>query len=340
MKRSTLWVVTGLVFCYIILGASLVLAAERQNKLDLQFFTPLGLTHDVNQIVLKNFIEPVAAETNGRIKFNLRPAGELPYKGTEALDILRDKLVDMSYIIGPYVGGVEPLFDVPNYAYLVKSQNEVPAMLKVIRPVMEKTMAEKWNSVILIENVWPGQHVWSGTKIIKTVGEIKGMKIRSHGLVSTDLSVILGASPVTMTVADVYMAFSRGTVDGMWIAVTSAVPSKLHEVTKSILLMDAQFAYDAFAIRKDIWNTLSKSEQDTLTKAGERTTLALREFMFGHGADKLWEVVKARGIMVTALPDSEKGVLRDKVKPYWDKWAKQGGAESQSMLTELRKALP
>ena len=69
-------------------------------------------------------------------------------------------------------------------------------------------------------------------KPIRTLDDLKGMKIRTGGGPQPPTLRLLGATPVAISPPDVYTALERGTVDGLtfpWEAVKSF---KVDEVTK------------------------------------------------------------------------------------------------------------
>jgi TRAP-type C4-dicarboxylate transport system substrate-binding protein len=72
----------------------------------------------------------------------------------------------------------------------------------------------------------------TATKPIRTLEDLKGMKIRTGGGPQAATLKTLGATPVAISPPDVYTALERGTVDGLtfpWEAVDSY---KIDEVTK------------------------------------------------------------------------------------------------------------
>ena len=74
-------------------------------------------------------------------------------------------------------------------------------------------------------------------KPVKTLDDVKGLKIRSPGGHQTNYIKSLGAEPIFMPLGDVYMAMETGTIDGIVTCVPLVSPFKLHEVAKHAVVL-------------------------------------------------------------------------------------------------------
>ncbi len=67
---------------------------------------------------------------------------------------------------------------------------------------------------------------------VKTIADLKGIKLAVSSRTAAEVAAALGASPVTLTPTEVYQGLSRGVANGVVIAWTAVRTWKLYEVTK------------------------------------------------------------------------------------------------------------
>ena len=77
-----------------------------------------------------------------------------------------------------------------------------------------KVKPKEWDDYYpLIFSTGPSNVLYTLNKPVRTLEDVKGMKIRATGRIA-DIVKALGASPIPMDIGDVYEAFRRGVLDG------------------------------------------------------------------------------------------------------------------------------
>lgn len=112
-----------------------------------------------------------------------------------------------------------------------------------------------------------GEHIWSNVPI-RSVEDMKGVKIRSGGVASRSFK-ILGAAPVSMSGGDVYQALQRGVVDAAeWTTLTVNYGFGLHEVSKYVITpsYSGGSTYD-WVVNLEAWNSLSDHLKNVVNSA-------------------------------------------------------------------------
>ncbi len=96
-------------------------------------------------------------------------------------------------------------------------------------------------------------------KPVKTMEDLKGMKIRTIAGPSVDMLKALGAVPVVMPMPDVYMALQKGTLDGVMADWEPIQGFRFHEVAKYVTT-NTPFSYSLFTLimNKDKFNSLPR----------------------------------------------------------------------------------
>jgi TRAP-type C4-dicarboxylate transport system substrate-binding protein len=129
-----------------------------------------------------------------------------------------------------------PYLDVSQLPFLINSY-ELEAkvlQLKEFKALVEKANADlKDVRIITIGGDFGIRHFATIQKPIKTIADIKGLKIRSIGNPVIDEALkIVGANPVNITYIDLYSALQNKIIDGEEINVTSVSMQKHYEVIK------------------------------------------------------------------------------------------------------------
>ncbi len=180
---------------------------------------------------------------------------------------------------------------------------------------------------------------------VKTLEDLKGLKIIVTAPVQTKIVEKLGATPVFMPEGEVYTSLERGLADGRLHQWDGAVVWKGMEVTK-YRTGNANLALDVMhiAMNRDSWNSLPPDIQDIITgatgllwsrhlgmvfdRANNANLLVLQEYDKKVGnPDIYW------------LPDDERQRWVEAVTPIWDEWVQEmegKGLPGKAALEDLK----
>lgn len=167
-------------------------------------------------------------------------------------------------------------------------------------------------------------------KPIKSIADLKGLKLRTPSQMSARSISALGAVPVPMPITKLYNALARGTVDGVLVSPTVLHSFKIKEVTRYFASGIPFGSSPMFIVmNKKSWNKLSPAHKDIVNK----TTGA----QMGMTGGKIYDSEHERGMAFLAgskahnlirLPDAEvrkaSGMLSNLEKEIVQEWEKQG----------------
>ena len=295
-------------------------------------------------MALKPWLEQIEKATNGKLKFKVYYSQTLN-KGAATWNAVRDGIADVGWCFHAYWPGMTSLSDVISLPSLPFSTSEEAsaALWKLYEKFPSIREQYKENHILLLYTTDP-YFLITTKKQVKTLDDIKGLKIRMMGGPSTEMMKALGGVPVSVPMPENYMALQKGVTDGMgapWEAVNAF---RLYEVVKYYTTgTNFPVVYFSIAVNKKKWNSLPKDIQDALTNAGG---LKGAEFwgrnFFDTARGPCIAKAKNEGYEVNIYHLSKEEQARwlgVGGKPIWYSWInkmnKEGHPEAQEILDAL-----
>lgn len=206
--------------------SSLSLAGDKTYNIRFStWHVPAGA--DVQKLWIP-MLEEMKKRSNGRLDYTMYAGGALG-KGPDHYDIVKTGLSDMGYATLSWTPGRFPLTDV------LSSPISCPAKWKGAeagKAMHDRMLHSEFKGIkVLHINNCVMAHLWT-TKQVKSLEDVKGMKIRSPGGLQTRAIEALGGVPVFMPLGDVYLALETGVIDGVVTCPALVKAFKLYEVTK------------------------------------------------------------------------------------------------------------
>ena len=211
------------------LGAP-ALSGLAQQSVTLKFHTFMAPLSNVWLTMHKPWMDKVEKESGGRIKFEAYPAMQLGGTPVQLYDQARDGVVDIVWTLPGSTAGRFPRVEVFELPFIMTNAE---ATSKAYWEYIQTQAPDEFKEthVIALHVHGPGMF-HSATKLIKTPGDLRGMKVRGPTRQITKMLGALGATPVGMPLPGIPDALSKGTIDACVIP-WEVVPSiKVDELTK------------------------------------------------------------------------------------------------------------
>lgn len=104
-------------------------------------------------------------------------------------------------------------------------------------------------------------------KPIKSLEDLKGLKIRVSSRNVGDLLTAWGTSPVSMPITEVYNSMSTGVIDGVYTDASVLQSFKLNEVTQYVTKgMHSALSPQFLSMNRDSWEGLDEAGKAAMTK--------------------------------------------------------------------------
>ena len=187
-----------------------------------------------SSIAVTEFLRPWAAEvalrSGGRVTIQVYPAMQLGGRPGDLYGQARDGVVDIAWTLPGYSPGRFPLTEVFELPFVCSDAVATSAALTAFH--RQWMQGEYGDTRPLVFHVTAPGHLHTVTRQVRTLEDLKGLKVRAASQTAAAIVEALGAIPVGMPIPQAYEALSRGVVDGAYIPWTIMRPFRLHEVTR------------------------------------------------------------------------------------------------------------
>ena len=159
-------------------------------------------------------------------------------------------------------------------------------------------------------------------KQVKTLGDLKGMKIIAWNKTSVNVLNTLGANPILLPPTDSYLALERGMADGVLCPLAPIISFKISDAVKYTTICDLFLNGFWAGVGQDIWKSLSPKAQEAFKKTTGEVMAKQCGITLDQGAVKDAEKLSAKGYTFYVLPDAERQNWLAATKTLQDKWVK------------------
>ncbi|MFC1862648.1 TRAP transporter substrate-binding protein [Thermodesulfobacteriota bacterium] len=188
---------------------------------------PPPLDWDPFDFTTNEWMDTIERQTQGRVKFKRYPSETL-IKVTDQWDAVTGGVCDIGLVGVPMVHGQFPMtaaLRLPGFF-----ENAIQGCVVRQELLEEGFLAREWKGakVIWMANNAPWD-ISCRKKQIRTMEDLKGLKVASIGEPEISFIKALGAIPVGMPPTEFYIALERGTVDAAWMDINGQVAFNLYQ---------------------------------------------------------------------------------------------------------------
>ena len=323
MNTAMKFVATG------VLAAGLSTAAQAATW---DMPTPYGDKNFHTQNIYQ-FAKDVEAATNGALKINVHSAGSL-IKHPEIKNAVRRGLAPIGEVLMSRLSNEDPVFGVDSIPFLATNYDEAKKLWAASRPVVEKKLAAQ-GLKLLYAVPWPPQGIYA-KKELKSVSDMKGLKMRAYNAATETLARLAGAVPTQVEAPDIPTAFSTGRVDAMITSPSTGANSKAWDFVKYFHHTQAWLPKNMVIVNAKAFAKLPADQQKAVVEAAKKAEERGWKMSMKETQDKL-DVLKNNG-MVIVTPSAELMTgLKEIGKQMTADWAKKAGADGKAILDAYMK---
>ncbi len=326
------------------LAAPAVLRVSRANaaEVTLRLHHFLPAVSSVHTYLLDPWAKRIDADTGGRLKIEIYPSMQLGGTPPQLYDQAKDGVADIIWTLPGYTAGRFPSTEVFELPFVASRMARVNA--RAAQEFAEQHLKEETKEVKLL-CFWCHDHgLIHAKRQVKTMADLKGLKLRFPTRLAGEALKALGASPIGMPVPQVPESLAQGVIDGAVIP-WEVVPSiKVHELVKYHTEIPGSPTFYTASFMIAMNPAKYESLPDDLRKVVDaQSGMALATEagkMFDDIGVKISEMVRKRGNIITTIDESEKARWIETTKPVIENWIKQMQARNidGAKLLEAAKA--
>ncbi|MBP1154077.1 MULTISPECIES: TRAP transporter substrate-binding protein [unclassified Paenibacillus] len=252
----------------------------------------------------EKFNEEVSARSNGRIKVETFPAGQLgPEK--DMIQQLETGTIDFAIITNALMSTRAEEFNAWFMPYLLSDIDSAVAA-RNSEPAKKLLAGLDKQGLVGMDYIMAGnRHVLMKNTSVTNPDDLKNKKIRIIGSPSIqDFWKAVGSAPTPMPLPEVYTALQTGVIDGVDIDLDALMTEKYYEIAKNFTITNHMPWPGVVMMNKAKFDGLSPEDQKIVSEAmkaaveyGSKESIAMEK--------KNLEDLKSKGATVTELTNTE-----------------------------------
>lgn len=245
--------------------------AAPNQTLEFQLGHSMNESHTIH-IALMNWVEKVEERTDGRIKINVFPNGQLGSE-TEMIEQLQAGVLDLVKVASPGMSSYNKGYHAFGMPFLFNDQEHFRRAMS--SPEMREFFMEtEKDGFVALTYFTSGQRsFYTENTPIRKPEDLEGLNIRVQDMKSqTDMVSAMGGTPIAMAYGDVFTALQTGMIDGTENNETALTEGYHGEVAKVYSYTEHAIIPDIFVMSEKSWNMLSKKDQEIFIEAAIETT--------------------------------------------------------------------
>lgn len=280
-----------------------------------------------SHVAAETFKEKLEKESDGRIKVELYPNGQLYGSDREAIEAVQLGNIEMTIpAVAPLASFNEKflVFDLP---FLFNSNEAAYKALdgELGQELMADLEKNDLKGLVFGENGF--RHMSNNNGPIEKPEELKGLKFRTlENPLHTDTFKAFGANASPFAFGELYTALQQGTYDAMECPVSLYYTNKFYEVQDYLSLTGHVYAATALLMNNDFYNELPEDLQNLITEASEEYRDEQRGLAQKQDVEFL-KKLKENGMQVNDLTDEQRDAFREAASSVYDQYVPKIGED-------------
>ena len=292
--------------------------------------------------VIKPWMERVDAAVGSQVELKGYWGGSLGKSPVKQYELVKNGVADVAWILPGYTSGQFPEMQITELPFLVNSAEEAGLVVQGLHDAGFRTGL---GDVKLLGAWATSPNLLFLNKPVKTVADLKNLKIRNAGSVGGYWLGQIGAVPQTMSAPKMTIALNRGTIDGGQQGWTGMRTFKAMKLVTHVMDLPLGAIPFFLGMNKKKWDGLPKAVQGAFLKeGGDKIALgggkaykdAVADILGNNADAKKLTIVKPSGGAFDKLVAESKV----SVHKWWIDKTPNGQAvydKAQKILADIRK---
>jgi TRAP-type C4-dicarboxylate transport system substrate-binding protein len=307
---------------------SLVLAAPSVSAqgMELRLSTFVPPVHIIAREIITPWMAAVEKDSGGEVKPKLYPSMQLGGSPPGLFRQAVEGVVDMVFTLPGYTS---PAFPRTQMVELPGLSPDGRAATDLLWNLLDPYLKPEYQGVKVIA-LWAAEDAGLMTrgKPIRSLEDIKGMRMRSPSAAQAKQLAVMGATPVAMPITELYPGLDRGVIDGAMVPFSVIIDFRIGEVAKTYTISGPLFGRSSFliAMNQKKFDSLSPKAREAIDKlSGRGLSLKATDVYIKRAAEG---VASVRGkAEVIELSAAEQAKIAKVLRPIVDEWVKESEAK-------------
>jgi len=321
----------------LVLSHGLLTAAGAQETITLRLSSFVPAKHFMNTRVLEPWIKAVENRSEGKLKIKIFPGSTLG-KPQAQYDMAARGVADITWGLLGYTPGRFPLATVMELPFISPSAEIGSRMVQ--RLYDKGFLKSEFKDVKLLAlGMPPSMDLHVIRRPVKTLDDLKGMKIRTPSAMMGKIIKIWGGVPVPLPAPEIYLSLERGVIDGVFLDPLTLVGVRASEVTKYHTRVGVSAPVFFFAMNQKTWDRLPPDVRKVIDEfSGEYWGADINGVIADKASSGVLKKLEQAGHTVYSLPPKELKRWQDTAAPVFDEWLKSmeaKGLPGKAVLQEV-----
>ncbi len=328
----------------IIIVLFLINCSEKQESSTIDLAQPekrYKLSHITSQTSswqkgAEKFSELISQKTNGKIKIDVYPLGQLAARDQKTeLEMVQSETIEMQ-LVSPIILALflDQRFDVFNLPWMFPDHKTA----HIVCDGAMGNLALSWLSEKGLQGLAYGangfRQLTNSKRKIEKPEDMKGIKFRVAGSkMYIQTFNLLEANALTMNYGEVFTSLQQGVIDGQENPLSIIYSSKLYEVQKYLTMWNYSFDPLILVINKNIFNSLSEEEKQIFYESAKEAMEYQRNLVVEED-ESLPELLKEKGMEITYLNTEQIKKFKNLIQPVYESTKEKIGTELVNQCIE------
>jgi len=176
-------------------------------------------------------------------------------------------------------------------------------------------------------------------KPINTIEDLKGLRLRTPGIIQNQVCEVLGIVPVSMPYAEVYDAIQRGVVDGTFGPQCSILEHNFHEVAKHGVSFELYITPLFVSMNKGSWGKISPEDQATIREIMDQLPQKIGE-QYDSRVEADRKIWAENGLQVVEFSEEDMQKIHTLLEPLEEKMLsemEEKGIPAKEVHAEIKR---
>lgn len=264
---------------------------------------------------MQSLCDEVYEKTNGGVKMTMYNGGTL-VASTDVAQAVEDGTADIGWLFTTFFPGEFPLSDIVTMPRVFDTNVQANEVLLDLLANNADIQAEMSRYHILSASCNP-MNTYYYNKEITDPADFTGLQFRCPAGAATEVTKLLGASPVLMGPGDIYESIEKNVLDGYTFEPSGVKSFNLQEVTSYYMDVPIYCGIFYVVMNNDSWNSLPAEYQDIITEVWTKGSIGQTE-VFNQDVEVAYGLFDEAGLQVQDVPDAVVEAIDAAAKTYVD----------------------